>query len=157
VDRASGGTNLPPRGKFIDIDGVRLHYIDKGSGPTLLLIHGLAGQVLNFTHSLLSRLTHDFRVVILDRPGSGYSLRPDATLAPLAAQARIISRFCQALGLERPVIVGHSLGGVIALALALDHPEQVGALALIARSRTSRRACRRPLMVSLSARRCCAA
>ena len=78
-------TNLPPRGKFIDIDGVRLHYIDKGSGPTLLLIHGLAGQVLNFTHSLLSRLTHDFRVVILDRPGSGYSLRPDATLAPLAA------------------------------------------------------------------------
>ena len=47
-------TNLPPRGKFIDIDGVRLHYIDKGSGPTLLLIHGLAGQVLNFTHSLLA-------------------------------------------------------------------------------------------------------
>jgi len=125
-------TNLPPRGKFIDIDGVRLHYIDKGSGPTLLLIHGLAGQVLNFTHSLLSRLTHDFRVVILDRPGSGYSPRPDATLAPLAGQARIISRFCQALGLERPVIVGHSLGGAIALALALDHPEQVGALALIA-------------------------
>jgi pimeloyl-ACP methyl ester carboxylesterase len=120
-------TNLPPRGKFIDIDGVRLHYIDKGSGPTLLLIHGLAGQVLNFTHSLLGRLTHDFRVVILDRPGSGYSLRPDATLAPLAAQARIISRFCQALGLERPVIVGHSLGGAIALALALDHPEQVAA------------------------------
>ena len=101
-------TNLPPRGKFIDIDGVRLHYIDKGSGPTLLLIHGLAGQVLNFTHSLLGRLTRDFRVVILDRPGSGYSLRPDATLAPLAAQARIISRFCQALGLERPVIVGRS-------------------------------------------------
>ena len=86
--------------------GCGWHYIDKGSGPTLLLIHGLAGQVLNFTHSLLSRLTHDFRVVILDRPGSGYSLRPDATLAPLAAQARIISRFCQALGLERPVIVG---------------------------------------------------
>jgi pimeloyl-ACP methyl ester carboxylesterase len=129
-------TNMPPRGKFIDIDGVRLHYIDKGSGPPLLLIHGLAGQVLNFTHSLLGRLTHDFRFVILDRPGSGYSLRPDETLAPLTAQARIISRFCQTLGLERPVIVGHSLGGAIALALALalalSHPEQVGALALIA-------------------------
>jgi pimeloyl-ACP methyl ester carboxylesterase len=125
-------TNMPPPGKFIDIDGVRLHYIDKGSGPVLLLIHGLAGQVLNFTHSLLGRLSHDFRVVILDRPGSGYSLRPDDALAPLAAQARIIGRFCQALGLERPVIVGHSLGGAIALALALDHPQQVGALALIA-------------------------
>jgi hypothetical protein len=63
-------TNLPPRGKFIDIDGVRLHYIDKGSGPTLLLIHGLAGQVLNFTHSLLGRLTRDFRVVILVGPAA---------------------------------------------------------------------------------------
>ena len=124
--------NLPPCGKFIDIDGVRLHYVDKGRGPVLLLIHGLAGQVLNFTHSLLGQLAHDFRVVILDRPGSGYSLRPDDALAPLVAQARIVSRFCQALGLERPVVVGHSLGGAIALALALDHPDQVGALALIA-------------------------
>jgi pimeloyl-ACP methyl ester carboxylesterase len=121
-------TNMPPRGKFIDIDGARLHYIDKGSGPPLVLIHGLAGQILNFTHSLLGRLSNDFRVIILDRPGSGYSLRPDETLAPLTAQARLVSRFCQALGLERPVVVGHSLGG----ALALDHPEQVGALALIA-------------------------
>jgi pimeloyl-ACP methyl ester carboxylesterase len=125
-------SSMPPCGKFIDIDGVRLHYVDKGRGPVLLLIHGLAGQVLNFTHSQLGRLAHDFRVVILDRPGSGYSLRPDETLAPLAAQARIISRFCQALGLERPVVVGHSLGGAVALALALDHPNQVGALALIA-------------------------
>jgi pimeloyl-ACP methyl ester carboxylesterase len=124
--------NMPPRGQFIDIDGARLHYLDKGSGPPLLLIHGLAGQVHNFTHSLLGRLTHDFRVIILDRPGSGYSSRPDDTLAPLAAQARIIGRFCQALGLERPLVVGHSLGGAIALALALDRPEQVGGLALIA-------------------------
>ena len=49
-------TKMPPRGKFIDIDGVRLHYIDKGNGPPLVLIHGLAGQVLNFTHSLLGIL-----------------------------------------------------------------------------------------------------
>jgi pimeloyl-ACP methyl ester carboxylesterase len=125
-------SKMPPRGKFIDVDGVRLHYVDKGSGPVLLLIHGLGGQMLNFTHSLVGRLARDYRVIVLDRPGSGYSLRPDETLAPLAAQARIIGRFCQALGLERPVVVGHSLGGAIALALALDHPDQVGALALIA-------------------------
>jgi pimeloyl-ACP methyl ester carboxylesterase len=125
-------TKMPPRGKFIDIDGAPLHYLDKGTGPPLLLIHGLAGQMLNFTHSLLGRLARDFRVIILDRPGSGYSSRPDDTLAPLSAQARVISRFCQSLALERPVVVGHSLGGAIALALALNHPEQVGALALIA-------------------------
>jgi len=123
---------MPARGQFIDIDGVRLHYLDKGSGPPLLLIHGLAGQMLNFTHSLLGRLARDFCVIIIDRPGSGYSARPNDTLAPLSAQARVISRFCQALALQRPVVVGHSLGGAIALALALDHPEQVGALALIA-------------------------
>ena len=50
-------TKMPPRGKFIEIDGVRLHYIDKGSGPPLVLIHGLAGRALNFTHSLLGRLS----------------------------------------------------------------------------------------------------
>jgi len=123
---------MPAPGQFIDIDGTRLHYLDKGSGPTLLLVHGLAGEVHNFTHSLLGRLAHNFRVVILDRPGSGYSSRPNDALAPLTAQARIISRFCQALALERPLVVGHSLGGAIALALALDYPEQVGGLALIA-------------------------
>jgi pimeloyl-ACP methyl ester carboxylesterase len=123
---------VPPRGHFIDLDGVRLHYLDEGTGPELLFIHGLAGQMRNFTHSLLGRLKGDFRVIILDRPGSGYSMPPNEALAPLTTQARIISRFCQALGLERPLVVGHSLGGAIALALALNHPEQVAGLALIA-------------------------
>jgi pimeloyl-ACP methyl ester carboxylesterase len=123
---------VPPRGHFIDLDGVRLHYLDEGTGPELLFIHGLAGQMRNFTHSLLGRLKGDFRVIILDRPGSGYSMPPNEALAPLTTQARIISRFCQVLGLERPLVVGHSLGGAIALALALNHPEQVAGLALIA-------------------------
>jgi pimeloyl-ACP methyl ester carboxylesterase len=123
---------LPPRGRFIDVDGARIHYLDKGTGPTLLLLHGLAGQMHNFTHSLLGKLTRDFRVVIIDRPGSGYSTRPSEEMATISAQARVISRFCQTLGLERPLIVAHSLGGAIALALALNHPEQVGGLALLA-------------------------
>ncbi len=69
---------------------------------------------------------------MLDRPGSGYSTRPPAASAAVGAQAATISRFAAALGLERPLIVGHSLGGAIALALALNHPEQVSGLALIA-------------------------
>ncbi len=123
---------LPPRGRFVDVDGTRIHYLDEGSGPTLLLVHGLGGQMHNFTHSLLGKLRHDFRVVILDRPGSGYSTRPAEASATISAQAQIISRFCQALGLGRPLIVGHSLGGAIALALALNHPGQVAGLALLA-------------------------
>jgi pimeloyl-ACP methyl ester carboxylesterase len=123
---------LPPCGKFIDVEGVRIHYLDEGTGPPLLLIHGLAGQMHNFTHSLLGKLKDDFRVVILDRPGNGYSAPSSDASAALGAQARIISSFCRALGLERPLIVGHSLGGAIALALALNHPEHVAGLALLA-------------------------
>jgi pimeloyl-ACP methyl ester carboxylesterase len=86
----------------------------------------------NFTHSLLDRLKRDHRVVILDRPGSGYSKRAPGASAALSAQARTIARFAQELGLTRPLVVGHSLGGAIALSLALDHPGAVGGLALIA-------------------------
>jgi pimeloyl-ACP methyl ester carboxylesterase len=123
---------LPPRGRFIDVDGARIHYLDEGTGPVLLLVHGLTGQMLNFTHSLLGKLKRDFRVVIPDRPGSGYSTRPADAPATLSAQARTLSRFCEALDLGRPLVVGHSLGGAIALALALNHPEQVAGLALLA-------------------------
>src|ERR1700691_3164834 len=67
---------LPPCGHFIEVDGARIHYVDEGCGPPLVLIHGLGGQMHNFTHSLLDRLKRDHRVIILDRPGSGYSTRP---------------------------------------------------------------------------------
>jgi pimeloyl-ACP methyl ester carboxylesterase len=123
---------LPPRGRFIDVDGARLHYIEAGSGPPLVLIHGLAGQHGNFTHSLLGHLEKGHRAIVVDRPGSGYSARAAGASATIAAQARTISRFIEALGLRRPLIVGHSLGGAIALSLAVNHPEQVGGLALIA-------------------------
>jgi pimeloyl-ACP methyl ester carboxylesterase len=71
-------------------------------------------------------------VIAIDRPGSGYSARSHRTPASLAAQSATIARLVQALGLERPLVVGHSLGGAVSLALALDHPSCVGALALVA-------------------------
>jgi pimeloyl-ACP methyl ester carboxylesterase len=123
---------LPPHGDFIEVDGACIHYLDEGSGPTLLLIHGLAGQTRVFTHSLLDRLKSQYRVVILDRPGCGYSTRPPRASAAISAQARTIAHFIDKLGLKRPLVVGHSLGGAIALSLALDHPDRVGGLALLA-------------------------
>ncbi|HEY1746445.1 MAG TPA: alpha/beta hydrolase [Xanthobacteraceae bacterium] len=123
---------LPPRGRFIEVDGARIHYVDEGSGPPLVLIHGLGGQMHNFTHSLLDRLKHNHRVIILDRPGCGYSTRPRKGSAALGAQAKTVAGLVDKLGLERPLIVGHSLGGAIALMLALDHPEKIGGLALLA-------------------------
>jgi pimeloyl-ACP methyl ester carboxylesterase len=123
---------LPPRGQFIDIGSARIHYLDEGSGPVILLIHGLGGQMRNFTHSLAGKLKDQFRVIVLDRPGSGYSTRPADASAAIGVQAETISRFIEKLGLGQPVVAGHSLGGAIALALALNHPARAAALALIA-------------------------
>ena len=123
---------LPPLGRFVEVGGSRIHYIEQGSGPALLLLHGLGSNMRSFTHSLLPRLAKDFRVVVMERPGSGESTRPAGSCARLKTQAETVSAFIRELGLDRPVLVGHSLGGALALAVALGHPEQVRGLALIA-------------------------
>jgi pimeloyl-ACP methyl ester carboxylesterase len=123
---------VPPQGGFLALDGERLHVLDKGTGRPVVMIHGLAGQMGNFTYSLVDRLSVDFRVVAFDRPGSGYSTRQPNAPAGLRAQAATLAKAIRALRLENPVIVGHSLGAAVALAIALDHPDCAGALALIA-------------------------
>lgn len=123
---------LPPRGQFIDVSGARIHYLDMGSGPPIVIIHGLGGQIGNFTYALLERLTDEFRVILMDRPGSGYSRRAPGATGRITEQAAIVAEFIRALGLQRPLLVGHSLGGAIALGVALDHPEVIKGLALIA-------------------------
>lgn len=124
---------LPPRGGFMEIDGERIHYVDTGGvGPAVVMIHGLGGNLLHFDYALAGRLAGDFRLILVDRPGSGYSSRAVGADATLTAQAAAIAKLIRALGPMRPLVVGHSLGGAISLALALDHPDCVGALALIA-------------------------
>lgn len=121
---------LPPKGRFIDVPGARLHVREAGSGPAILLVHGLAAQLSHFTYALMDRLSRDYRVIAVDRPGSGYSTRDGA--ADLETQANALASLIATLGLERPLVVGHSLGGALALKLAHDHPQRVGGLALIA-------------------------
>ncbi|WP_293972135.1 alpha/beta hydrolase [Sphingomonas sp.] len=120
----------PPIGKFITVDGARLHYVEAGEGPPILLIHGLGGQLRHFAYALLERLARTNRVVLIDRPGAGHS--PRIPGYGLAQHAALVARFIEEIGLNRPIIVGHSFGGAVALALALDHPQVVGRLALIA-------------------------
>jgi pimeloyl-ACP methyl ester carboxylesterase len=120
----------PPIGRFIEVDGARLHYLDRGSGPVVVLVHGLGGNLRNF-NGLVDKLAATYRVVAVDRPGSGYSTMVSGEHPTLRAQATIIVRFIQRLGLDRPLLVGHSLGGALSLALALDHPHSVRALVLI--------------------------
>ncbi len=122
----------PPEGAYVTVQGVRLHYVERGTGPrTVLCIHGLAGNARHFTAHVLARLSADFRVVVVDRPGAGYSAPLADTPTP-QAQASLLAALIDALDLERPIVVGHSLGGAVALALASAHPERVGALALVA-------------------------
>jgi pimeloyl-ACP methyl ester carboxylesterase len=123
---------VPIDGRFVEVDGERFHYVEEGKGPPLVMIHGLMGSSRNLTYALSAPLREQFRVISVDRPGSGYSTRHAGTAADLPGQARQIAGFIKALGLERPLVLGHSLGGAIALALALDHPQAVGGLVLVA-------------------------
>lgn len=123
---------VPQDGRHLQVAGARLHYVERGSGPAIVMVHGLGGQLRNFGYGMLEPLARDHRVILLDRPGSGYSTADDDTEPGIAAQAAIVARFIEALGIERPLIVGHSLGGAIALSLALERPDLIRGLALIA-------------------------
>jgi pimeloyl-ACP methyl ester carboxylesterase len=123
---------LPPAGGFVDVPGARLHLVERGEGPSILLVHGLAGQLGDFTYAVVDLLAPQYRVVAVDRPGSGYSVRAPGASASLGAQADAIAALIDALKLGRPLVVGHSFGGAVALALAQRHPERVAGLALLA-------------------------
>lgn len=122
----------PPQGRFIEIDGVRLHYLEAGSGPTVLLLHGNAVTAEDWRVSgLLDRLSQGARVIAPDRPGCGHSTRPRDRLWTAKAQAKIMAQLLLRLNAGPAVVVGHSLGVQSALHLALDAPQLVRGLVLI--------------------------
>lgn len=120
---------IPPDGAFREVGGRRLHYRDIGQGPPIVMIHGLAGQMRNFA-AVAERLQASHRVVLIDRPGSGHS--PGRGGDSLTEQAALIAGLIGQLELDRPLVVGHSLGGAVAMALALDHGARIAGLALVA-------------------------
>lgn len=124
-------TAMPPRGQMHAVEGGQIHAVEKGEGRPVLLIHGLSGNLHNFTYASFDPLADQFRVIAIDRPGCGHSARDSDDHARLPVQAAMIAEFIRGNELEKPLIVGHSLGGAVALALALDHRDLVGGLALI--------------------------
>ena len=122
----------PPAGHFIDIDGVQLHYVERGEGPPVVLLHGNMVSLDDFEASgLIDRLAQSHRVIAFDRPGFGHSTRPRDRLWTPAAQAALLHEALQHLGVEKPVLVGHSMGTLVALALALDHSDDVSGIVLL--------------------------
>src|SRR3954469_18804317 len=121
----------PPIGRFLEVDGVRLHYIERGQGEPLVLIHGNGTLIQDFTiNGLVDRLSERFRVIVFDRPGYGYSTRPRHLWTP-RAHATLFEHALAQLGVEHAIVLGHSWGTMVAVSLALQAPMLVCSLVLL--------------------------
>ncbi len=126
LNEARTEARFPPQGTFVTVNGHDVHVIVKGTGPDLVLIHGAGGNARDFTFRFMDRLTDRYRVFAVDRPGLGYSepLEPISAFGGRAAtpreQARQLADAVAQLGAERPIVLGHSYGGAVAMAWALE-------------------------------------
>lgn len=122
----------PPTGRFIEVEGVRLHYIEKGQGQPLVLLHGNGSLIQDFELSgLVDMAARKYRVIVFDRPGYGYSTRPRTTLWTPRAQARLLHQALERIGVTQPLVLGHSWGAMVAVAMGLDYPDDVKGLVLM--------------------------
>lgn len=136
---ARAEAETPPVGDFITVDGVRVHYEIRGSGPDLVLLHGASGNLKDFTLSFADQLTDRYRVIMFDRPGLGYTERPNDHGGPFnnaeeppEKQAALLIAAADQIGVKDPIVLGHSFGGIVALAWGLARPEDTKALVLVA-------------------------
>ena len=117
-------------GGFQDVNGTRIYYVQAGRGEPVVLIHGLNASTFSFRY-IIPELAQHYRVVALDLQGFGYSARPAGADYSLTAQAELVRRAMERLGIERATVVGHSMGGAVAMRLAVRSPERVVRLVLV--------------------------
>ncbi|MFP3943079.1 MAG: alpha/beta fold hydrolase, partial [Alphaproteobacteria bacterium] len=121
----------PPTGEFVTVDGVRLHYEEAGTGQPLVLLHGAGANLHDWKASLFGDAAGEYRVIAFDRPGHGHSARPDEEGWDPRVQAALIHGALQKLGVEQPVLAGHSWSGALVLAYALAFPEDVEGIVVL--------------------------
>jgi len=125
----------PMLGVRIDVDGQKIHVVDLGprdsQKPPIVLIHGASVNLRDMKMALGDALSADRRVILIDRPGRGYSDRPSDGWR-LDSQAELIHGVVETLGVEKPIIVGQSLGGAVALSYALQYQDEMSGLVLLA-------------------------
>jgi pimeloyl-ACP methyl ester carboxylesterase len=119
-------------GRFLEVQGRRIHIVEQGVGPTLLLVHGFAASTFDWEEAVLPALAHEYHVVALDLYGMGFSERNDDLRYGFALWATQLRDTLDALAIDRVTVVGHSLGGAVATLFAAEHPERVDRLVLVA-------------------------
>lgn len=116
---------------FAAADGIRLHYICEGRGRPVVFLHGGILDCHDFRDAIRLAAGRGYRAIAFDRPGYGLSERPKKKITPFD-QARYLHHALQAMGVQKPVIVGHSWSGLLSLAYALMYPESVSGIVLLA-------------------------
>ena len=126
--------DFPPTGQLIEVNGVTVHAEQMGKGPDLVLLHGASGSTRDFTFAFADMLKDRYRITILDRPGLGWTGQIDpaherawstANATP-RQQARLLRAAIDRLGVNTPIVLGHSFGGIVAYAWALEFPDIAG-------------------------------
>lgn len=115
----------PPIGRFLSVDGAKIHYIERGrsDAPALVLLHGNGATLHDFLASrIVEPASERYRVIAIDRPGFGYSSRPRMRIWGATEQAELLSKALDQLGVANPVVLGHSWGVLPALALSQTRP-----------------------------------
>jgi pimeloyl-ACP methyl ester carboxylesterase len=121
-----------PARRFVEAGGVRLHYTEVGEGPPLVLLHGNGSMIQDFESSgLIDDASTRYRVIVFDRPGFGHSPRPRGTVWTAERQAELIALAMTRLELSKAIVLGHSWGASVAVALGLNHRDLVDRLVLV--------------------------
>src|SRR3982751_1502999 len=121
-----------PPGRFVEVDRVRVHYIARGKGRPVVLLHGNGTMAEDFLIcGLLDQLAQRYRVIAVDRPGFGHTERPRHRVWTASAQAHLVHRVLERLNVERPIIIGHSWGTLVALAVAVGRWRELRGLVLL--------------------------
>lgn len=121
--RLRATTEHPPEGRFTLVDGHPVHYVQIGSGPDLVLIHGASGSTRDWTFDLAPKLAERYRVTIFDRPGLGYTPALADNHVTLDQQTDLLVAAARGLEVENPIVVGQSFGGAVLMNWAVRHPD----------------------------------
>jgi pimeloyl-ACP methyl ester carboxylesterase len=126
---------FPPQGQMIQVKGATLHVVDIGprdAGPPVVMLHGASSNLEVMRRPLGEMLAKTRRVILIDRPGHGWSTRASLSDSTPAAQGRMIDQALQQLGVRSAIVVVHSWSGALGALLALDYPERVAGLVMLA-------------------------